>query len=115
MIAQFILSALLAAVLVYALTQWRRSRVVASLAVLSALVGLYLVWVPSEATALAQWAGIGRGVDLILYLWVVISLLILLNLHLKIRAQTELITTLARSIALNQTKEPMGGNTDAKN
>ena len=40
------------------------------------------------------------GVDLIIYVWVVISLLIVLNLHLKLRAQMELITALAREIAI---------------
>ena len=50
--------------------------------------------------SLAELAGIGRGVDLILYVWVVISLLIVLNLHLKLRAQMELITALAREIAI---------------
>jgi small membrane protein len=102
MIAQFILSFLLIAILVYAGTQWRRSRFVAALAVLSALAGAYLVWAPEQASRVAQWVGIGRGADLILYVWVVISLLIMLNLHLKMRLQTELITTLARSIALDR-------------
>ena len=69
-------------------------------AVLAACGGLYFVWFPSHATILAELAGIGRGVDLILYVWVVISLLIVLNLHLKLRAQMELITALAREIAI---------------
>ena len=38
--------------------------------------------------------------DLIMYLWVCISLIVLLNLHLKLRSQHELITALARAIAL---------------
>jgi len=33
-------------------------------------------------------------------LWVCISLIVLLNLHLKLRTQHELLTALARSIAL---------------
>jgi hypothetical protein len=37
---------------------------------------------------------------LIIYVWVVISLLVALNIHLKLRAQMELITTLAREVAL---------------
>ena len=35
------------------------------------------------------------------YIWVVISLLMLVNLHLKLRAQMEVITALARIIALD--------------
>ena len=62
--------------------------------------GLYFVWLPSHATWLASLVGIGRGVDLILYVWVIISLLVMLNLHLKLRAQMELITVLTREIAI---------------
>ena len=58
------------------------------------------MWLPSHATRLAALVGIGRGVDLIIYTWVAISLMILLNLHLKLRAQMELITVLAREIAI---------------
>ena len=100
MIAQLILSILLAAVLVYAWTEYRRSPAVAIVTVLVATAGLYFIWVPEHSTQLAELVGIGRGVDLILYIWVCISLIVLLNLHLKLRTQMELITTLARKIAI---------------
>jgi small membrane protein len=100
MIAQFVLTALLCTILLYAWTEYRRSPVVGLTALLAACGGLYFVWLPAHATALAEFAGVGRGVDLIIYTWVVISLLLLLNLHLKLRAQMELITTLAREIAI---------------
>ena len=100
MIAQAILSILLFAVLVYAWGEYRRSPIIAGTAVAVALVGLFFVWVPSESTRVAELVGIGRGVDLILYLWVCISLIVLLNLHLKLRKQQEMITKLARAIAL---------------
>jgi hypothetical protein len=67
---------------------------------LAAMTGLYFVWIPSHATWLAELVGIGRGVDLILYVWVVISLIVLLNLHLKLRVQKEMITVLARELAI---------------
>ena len=100
MIAQLVLTALLFGVLLYAWTEYRRSPAVALIAVLAALGGLYFVWLPTHATALAELVGVGRGVDLIIYVWVVISLLVMLNLHLKLRAQMELITELAREIAI---------------
>jgi small membrane protein len=100
MIAQFILSVLLAGILLYAWTEYRRSPVVALLTLFVAGAGLYFVWVPDHSTQLAELVGIGRGVDLILYTWVCISLIVLLNLHLKLRTQMELITTLARKVAL---------------
>ena len=104
MIAQFMLTALLLAVLLYAWREYPRSPAVGLFSMLAGVGGLYFVWVPAHATRLAEIAGIGRGVDLMLYTWVVISLLILLNLHLKLRAQMELITTLAREIALSNAR-----------
>ena len=100
MIAQLLLSALLFGILLYAWTEYRRSPVVALLSVWAAFAGLYFVWLPLHATRLAEFVGIGRGVDLILYTWVIISLVVLLNLHLKLRAQMELITVLARTLAI---------------
>jgi hypothetical protein len=67
---------------------------------LVAIAGLFFVWVPSATTYVAELVGIGRGADLIFYLWVCISLILLLNLHLKLRTQQEMITQLARAIAL---------------
>ncbi len=100
MIAQLFLSALLLGILLYSWLQYRRSPVVALAAVIAVCGGLFFVWFPSYATALAEFVGIGRGVDLVMYVWVVISLLIVLNLHLKLRSQMELITELAREIAV---------------
>ena len=106
MIAQLILSALLGGILLYAWTEYRRSPAVAVLAVVVASAGIYLVWVPEHSTQLAELVGIGRGVDLILYIWVCISLIVLLNLHLKLRTQMELITALARKIAIAEVQSP---------
>jgi hypothetical protein len=101
MIAKLVLSVLLVTVLLYAKSQYRSAPAIGLFAVAIAIGGLYFVWLPQHATALAAFAGIGRGVDLVLYMWVAFSLLALFNLHLKIRAQMELITALARSIALS--------------
>jgi hypothetical protein len=100
MIAQFILSMLLAGIVVYAWSEYARSPAVAVVTLLVASAGLYFVWMPEHSTQLAEAVGIGRGVDLILYIWVCLSLIVLVNLHLKLRTQMELITALARKIAL---------------
>jgi small membrane protein len=106
MIAQFIFSILLAGVLLYAWAEYRRSPVVALMTLAIASAGLYFVWLPDHSTRLAELVGIGRGVDLILYTWVCISLIVLLNLHLKLRTQMELITTLAQKVALADASRP---------
>ena len=100
MIAQLFLSFMLAGILVYAWTEYARSPVIALAALLAACGGLYFVWFPTHATRLAEAVGVGRGVDLIIYVWVVISLLVVFNLHLKLRSHMELITGLAREIAI---------------
>jgi hypothetical protein len=112
MIAQLILSLLLAGILLYAWVEYRRAPAVAILAVLIATAGLYFVWFPSHSTEIAALVGIGRGVDLILYIWVCISLVVLLNLHLKLRTQMETITRLARAVALAEARSSPGVSAD---
>lgn len=106
MIASALLSFLLCSVLVYAWIEYRRSPVVALLSLVASLAGLYFVWAPSHSTLVAEFVGVGRGADLVLYLWVCISLIVLLNLHLKLRTQHELITKLARTIAMANAGQP---------
>ena len=109
MIAQIFFTLLPFTVFLYAWIEYRRSPVAAVLSLVVALAGLYFVWVPSHSTWLAEVVGIGRGGDLILYTWVAISLIVILNLHLKLRTQLELITVLARTIAL---ANPSAGSTE---
>jgi hypothetical protein len=104
MIAQLMLSALLGVILLYAWTEYTRTPLIGMMPMVAALTGLYFVWMPEHATWLAALVGIGRGVDLILYVWVVISLIVLLNLHLKLRQQTEVITVLARELAISNAR-----------
>jgi small membrane protein len=106
MIMQTALSLLLTGIVLYAWAERRRSPLVGLLSMFAALAGMYLVWIPAHATVLAEMVGVGRGVDLILYIWVVISLLLFLNLHLKLRAQLDLITTLARAVTIANASRP---------
>jgi small membrane protein len=113
MIAQLALTLLLAGIVLYAWSEYRRSPVVGLLSMISAFAGLYFVWMPAHATLLAERFGVGRGVDLIIYTWVAISLLVLLNLHLKLRAQMDLITVLARHLAIASAIRPLDVAADA--
>jgi hypothetical protein len=100
MIAQIMLSVLLLGVVVYAWTEYKRAPVVAFLSAFVSICGVYFIWFPETSTRWAEFVGIGRGADLILYTWSCISLLVILNLHLKLRSQLEMITGLARAIAI---------------
>jgi small membrane protein len=103
-IAQTIVSVLLIGVVAYAASEQRRSPAVAWLSIVAAAAGLYFTWTPDHATQVAMWAGVGRGVDLVLYIWVCISLIVVLNLHLKLRRQMDVVTVMARTIALAEAR-----------
>lgn len=100
MIAQIVFSCVLVSVILVAFTQLARLPLVGGLVITVSLFGAYLVWMPESATQIAHYVGIGRGTDLVLYIWVLISFCALLVLYLVVRGQLQLITALARRIAL---------------
>ena len=105
MIFQILASAILLGVVLYAMSQARMSPKVAVLTVIVCLVGESLVLFPLRATAVAQLFGIGRGADLIFYFWTLFSLIVMLNLHLKLRSTNERFVALVRQLALNEAAE----------
>lgn len=62
--------------------------------------GIYFVWFPDQASAVANVLGIGRGADLIFYTWIILSFGVLINVHLKLRRNLNLLTQLARHLAI---------------
>jgi small membrane protein len=103
MIAQLIFTAVLIGVTLVAFAQLPQIPLVGSVVICAALFGGYILWVPDHANYLANLVGIGRGADLLLYVWVLISCAILLLLYLNLREQAQLITALARRMALAET------------
>ena len=103
---QVLLTLGLAAALVYASVQKLMPRPVTWTFALLVAVGVYFVWMPSHTTVVAQWLGVGRGTDLLIYLWIVLTLIVGLNLHLKIQSIRAEITELARAAALAAAQEP---------
>ena len=106
MIAQVMLSVLLLGVVIYAWTEYKRVPAVALLSAIVSVCGVYFIWFPETSTHWAEFVGIGRGADLVLYTWSCVSLLVILNLHLKLRSQLEMITGLARTIAIANAQHP---------
>lgn len=100
MIAQVILTLALSAAWIYVVTQSGTSRFIKFPLYLAVGAGLYFVWYPNMATRLANSIGIGRGADLLLHTWIIFSLGVLINLHVKIRQHLSLITQLSRHIAI---------------
>ena len=92
--------------LLYALREWRRSRLISILLVSVSAAGLVFVWMPSFATGLAGLMGVGRPADLVLYSYSAMSFILILNLALTQREQHRDITRLARHIAINSASRP---------
>jgi hypothetical protein len=84
----------------YALTHKQQSRFLSGAILLVAIIGMYLVLFPERTNEVAHFVGVGRGADLILYCWLIISMIISLNLRLQILGLQGLITDLAREMAL---------------
>lgn len=103
---KIILSAALSLCFAYAFLQRRKSRTVAVGITLVSAIGLWLVIVPDHATRLAEALGVGRGADLALYFWIVISLFLLMSLQFKIFGLQRDITALTRHLALQSAVHP---------
>jgi len=67
------------------------------------LIGVVLVWNPDMANVIATSVGIGRGADLMLYFWVVISLIVGVNLHIRLHVLQRKIVLITRSLAILET------------
>lgn len=100
MIAQVTLTAALLAVLAYAFAQRIRLRWFRlSVASICAL-GVVIIWDPALATRAANAVNIGRGADLITYLWIALSFAVTVNVHLRLKVNDDRMTRLAREIAI---------------
>jgi hypothetical protein len=103
---KFILIATLLGILGYALTQRNKIPGLSLAMSTICLVGIFFVLLPDTATEVANVLGVGRGTDLVVYFFIVLTLAIALNLHLKLRSAHEMATELARAIALLNSKAP---------
>jgi hypothetical protein len=101
MIIQIILSAGLSACLFYVLSLGRSSRAMRAGLLAIVLIGYLFVWMPDLTTKIASLVGVGRGADLVMYVWIVLNLLLIIRLHVKLREQSEAMTQLARWITLH--------------
>ena len=108
MMIQVFLTVLLVGIALVFAVQQATSRLVRSVILLVIVMGGAFVWRPEETTVIARALGVGRGADLVLYLWVVISLALMLVLYLKIVQMGRKVTQLTRVLALNQARIPAG-------
>ncbi len=100
MIIQVILGAGLLACLLYALSQGPRHSYIRLVIALVSVLGLVLVLNPDWSNRLAHAVGVGRGADLVMYCWLVISLILYVNLLSRLHNLQGQLTQLARQMAL---------------
>ena len=83
------------------------SRLISRLAVLS-LLGMGVVFVinPDLTNRIARSVGVGRGADLLLYLFCLASITVFLKLYKKNRVMDEKLTEVARQVALLGARAP---------
>jgi small membrane protein len=106
MIIQFIITASLLFVIIYAYRERRNTRFISEVMISISLTGVALVWFPELATSIASKVGVGRGADLILYLFIVVMFAIAFVIHLRLRALDRTVTVLAREIAISRPMFP---------
>jgi hypothetical protein len=68
--------------------------------IIGAVVGIFLVFFPEVSTVVANWMGIGRGADLVFYLFIIVSLFYFVSVNAEIRHLQKQITELTRTQAL---------------
>jgi len=83
------------------------SRLVSRLAMLSLIAtGVVFVINPDLTTRIAHSVGVGRGTDLLFYLFCLASVTVFLKLYKKNRAVEEKLTEVARQVALQGARGP---------
>lgn len=94
---------LIAAICLFLLYVFRVKSVLIERLVYLALVSVGIVFVlyPGLSTRVANLVGIGRGADLILYIFVIFTLFHHVNNASRLRAMERQMTTLARRAAIN--------------
>jgi hypothetical protein len=101
-----ILSVVLGAALIGGLLIRRTAPWVGITMASASAIGIYFAWMPDDLGRIAHTLGVGRGADLLLYVWVVVSFLALVALMLRLRALNEQLTELTRKLALATAQPP---------
>lgn len=117
MIIQFGLTAILVGA---CLMTWKRLRqrairpIEAFIWLLLWILAMIVVWRPDTSTRIAQWVGIGRGADLVLYLSVVLLLILVFQLHVAHVRLERTLTDFIRRQALQEFEGQITGDSSAR-
>ncbi len=116
MMIQPIITVVLVGILFFTLMQSRRGFVLRTTMLASVLLGIVLTWMPALASTIANLLGVGRGADLIFYIWILVSMLALVTLYFSFNRQHKQITALSRALALHvaQSRYSQGQSKDVR-
>lgn len=114
MIFSVVLTIGLFGLLVYALLQKQEYPIVGHTLPVVCVCGMYLAWFPESTATIAHFVGVGRGVDLMLYVWVLASGILFLVLHLKLVSQDRKLTELVRFLAIQTATQPDAESVQAR-
>ena len=78
------------------------------------VAGALAVLLPETTTTVANWVGVGRGTDLLLYVLVVAFLFVTIGLHQRLHALERRFVDLARAMALMQAESESVEAQDAR-
>jgi small membrane protein len=81
------------------------SPVIGLLTPVACAIGIVFVVQPQWSTDVAKLFGVGRGADLVLYIWTAISVLLLANTHFRLRSYQAMLTVLTREVAILEARQ----------
>ena len=102
MILQVLLVALFICLAIYGRGQLGHVRVASVVVIVLSCAGVAFTLFPEISTYFAAFLGVGRGVDLIFYLFMVITITILFRYFILLRQMEDKLTQLARNQAIAQ-------------
>ena len=108
MILRVILTLMLLVIVWVAIASHKDHKWLSNLALLVCGFGIVVIWIDKYVIALAQWLGVGRGTDLVLYITWPIMFFCLLMLYLRIRRLEARFTALVRTLASDAAHDRRG-------
>lgn len=100
--------------IVLMLPKFRRHAMSRLVMIIISLLGVLFVLFPSLSNELAQYVGVGRGADLIIYLFMVFSFLYNILMYAKLRMIRQDQTEIVKNIAIQNAKDNRKGDEQIK-
>ena len=106
MIIQFVLVAILLVVFFFAILRKTHAPLVAMAMMGLSCAGIVCVIFPSIAQNLADTVGVSRGVDLVVYVFMAMMMVVILDLYLRWQSSLEALASVVRHISIQEVLPP---------